>query len=62
MCEAKVYLERSGQRELVMEDAATIRPVSGGVELVGLFGEKRVVKGRLDRIELVEHSVTVKAD
>ena len=57
MCEAKVFLETSGERQLVMEDVVTIRPVDAGLELVDLFGEQKSVSASIKEIKLLEHVV-----
>ena len=57
MCEAKVFLETSGERQLVMEDVVTIRPVDARLELVDLFGEQKSVSASIKEVKLLEHVV-----
>ncbi len=57
MCEAKVYLERDGNKELIMEDVVSIAPVADGLDLIDIFGEKKPVAARIKQIKLLEHEV-----
>ena len=57
MCEAKVYLETEGGRELVMDDVVTIRPTAQGLRLIDLFGEEKSVAAGIKELKLLDHVV-----
>ncbi|MBE9565987.1 MAG: CooT family nickel-binding protein [Proteobacteria bacterium] len=57
MCESKVYLAMEEAEELVMEDVTSIRPEGQGYRLVSLFGEDKLVRGRIREINLLKHRV-----
>ena len=57
MCESKVYLATEEAEELVMEDVTSIRPEGQGYRLVSLFGEDKLVRGRIREINLLKHRV-----
>jgi len=57
MCESKVYLATEEAEELVMEDVTSIRPEGQGYRLVSLFGEDKLVRGRIREIDLLKHRV-----
>lgn len=57
MCEAKVYMETSGERKLLMGDVVTIKPAPRGLSLVDLFGEEKSVEASIKEIKLLEHVV-----
>ena len=59
MCEAKVFLEKNGERELVMGDVVSITPTSEGVELVDLFGERKPVAAQIKEMKLLEHIIVL---
>jgi len=59
MCEAKVYLESKGVRELVMEDVVTITPAARNLQLVDLFGEQKSLSASIKEIKLLEHVVVL---
>jgi predicted RNA-binding protein len=58
MCEANAYLYREGKEELVLDAVNILEPVEeGGYRLVNIFGEQRIVAGRIKRMNLVEHRI-----
>lgn len=57
MCEAKVYMETGGERQLLMGDVVTIKPAVRGLSLVDLFGEEKSVEASIKEIKLLEHVV-----
>jgi len=57
MCEARVYLEKKGEKEEVMENVVSIKPEGDGLLLVDLFGERKFVKAALKEVKLLEHQV-----
>lgn len=60
MCEASVYLVRQGQEELLMEKVDRIIPgEDGSIFMESIFGERKVVQGRIREMELVHHRVVL---
>jgi predicted RNA-binding protein len=58
MCEANAYLYKDGQEELLLEAVDVIEPEEdGSFRMISIFGEQRVVKGRIKIINLVSHRV-----
>lgn len=58
MCEANAYIEKEGREELVLESVDLVEPQADGVFLlVDIFGQQKTVKGRLKRMNLVEHRI-----
>lgn len=60
MCLGKVYQAKGGD-EPVLEDIAHLRLEGDQVELVTLFGEKRVLQGRLCEIDFVKSRIIVES-
>lgn len=62
MCESKVFLEREGKRELLLEDVASV--VRQGEEWVvtSIFGEKRSVRAALAELRLLEHEIIFRSE
>ena len=54
---ATVYVERNGEKEEVMQDVGWIKPEAGGVRLIGLMGESRLVQARIKDINLMSSSI-----
>lgn len=60
MCEADVYMLRQGQEELLMEKVDRIVPgEDGNIFMENVFGERKVIRGRIREMELVHHRVVV---
>ena len=58
MCEANVYLNRSGNEELLMERVDRIIPGENNlIVLESIFGERKMVKARIREMELVHHRI-----
>jgi uncharacterized GH25 family protein/predicted RNA-binding protein len=58
MCESNVYLNKNGQEELLMESVDRIIPAEdGSIFLESIFGERKIVKGRIREMELVHHRI-----
>lgn len=57
MCEAKAYLLREGQEELVLESVDVLEDREEGVHIVNLFGEERFLKARVKSLSLVDHKI-----
>lgn len=58
MCEANAYLVKDGEEHLVMESVDTVAPDGPeGWLLVNIFGEQRIVTGRIRGMNLVDHKI-----
>jgi predicted RNA-binding protein len=58
MCEANAYLMEGDKEELVMESVDLIEPEGTDMwRLVDIFGEQRTLRGRIRRMELVDHKI-----
>ena len=58
MCEASAFLFRNDQEELILESVDEVLP-EGDREfrLVNIFGEQKIIKGRLKSMNLVNHKI-----
>ena len=61
MCQTAVYLVRVGKEELLLQDVVNITPEGATLKLVNLFGEEKVVEGRIRQIDLLSHRITIHA-
>jgi predicted RNA-binding protein len=58
MCEANAYLIREGRQELLMESVDIVEPEGAGAwRLVGIFGDQKIVRGRIKGLNLVDHKI-----
>ncbi len=60
MCEAAAYVLRNGQEELLLPDVDLIEPEGDGLRLVNIFGEQKVIKGNIERVNLINHKIILK--
>lgn len=58
MCEANAYLYKDGKDELILEAVDVLEPhEEGGFRLVSIFGDQRIVRGKIRRMNLVDHRI-----
>ncbi|MBA7668399.1 hypothetical protein ES703_76509 [subsurface metagenome] len=57
MCLSKAYVKRNGDRELLLEDVASIEIEDNKLLFKTLFGEQRAVKASIRQIDFVTHSI-----
>ena len=58
MCEANAFLFKEGKEELLLEGVDILQPEEGGqYRLVSIFGEQKIIKGKLKGMNLVNHKI-----
>jgi predicted RNA-binding protein len=58
MCEANAYMVKNGEEILLMKSVDVVEPEPDGTfRLVGIFGDQVTVKGRIRRLNLVDHRI-----
>ncbi len=57
MCEAAAYVLKNGRAELVLQDVDVIEPDGDSLRLVNIFGEQKIMKARIQSLNLVNHKV-----
>lgn len=57
MCEARVYLEKEGSREEIMENVVSIKSEGEKLLLIDLFGERKYINATLKEVKLLDHQV-----
>ena len=59
MCEANAYYIKDGKEELLMESVDIVEPEEsdGTYRLVSIFGEQKIVRGRIKLMNLVDHRI-----
>jgi predicted RNA-binding protein len=62
MCEADAYLIKDGQEELLMKAVDVIEPDDDqAYRIVDIFGEQKIVRGRIKGMQLVDHKILFEA-
>ena len=59
MCQARVFLERDGKRELVAQDVIHLEESGEGVSLSTFFDEPVSVRAHVVSIDFLKHTVTL---
>lgn len=58
MCEANAYVVKNDKEQLVMESVEIIEPESADTwRLVSIFGDQKLIKGRIQEMNLVNHKI-----
>ena len=58
MCEANVYLvDETGNEELILDSVDKVIPGDDGITLENIYSERKTIKARIKRMELVEHRI-----
>ena len=60
MCEATAYILKNGQEELFLSEVDIIEPEGDGLRLVSIFGEQKVVRADIYRLNLVNHKIILR--
>jgi predicted RNA-binding protein len=59
MCEASAFIIKEGQEQLFMEAVNIVDPEGeNSWRLVDIFGDQKMLKGRLKGMNLVNHRIT----
>jgi predicted RNA-binding protein len=58
MCEANAYFLRGDKEELILKAVDGVIPQpDGSFKLIDIFGSQKIIKGRLKKMELVDHRI-----
>jgi predicted RNA-binding protein len=62
MCEANAYFYKNGKEEMVLESVDVVEPEEqSGFRLVSIYGDQKIIKGRLKIMNLVNHKIVFEA-
>lgn len=59
MCEANAYLLKDGKEELILEAVDKVENDEGRLKIENIFGEQKVIEGRIHSMSLVEHRILI---
>ena len=58
MCEANAYLVKDGEETLILESVDLVEPEDSHTwRLINIFGEQKMIKGRIKTMNLVHHRI-----
>ena len=61
MCQSSAYMDKNGEKELVMEDVELFEASEDNVRLVNIFGEEKNIKARIKNLYLVDHKIILES-
>jgi predicted RNA-binding protein len=59
MCESTVFIEKGGERELLMDDVVQVAVDGETIKVTGILGETKDVKGRIAEINLMKNTIVI---
>jgi predicted RNA-binding protein len=59
MCEANAYFLKEGKEELILEAVDKVENDGGRIKIENIFGEQKVVLGRIRSMSLVDHKILI---
>jgi predicted RNA-binding protein len=62
MCQTVAYIVEEGKEVAVLQDVVSVVPMEGGIRMVNLFGEEKVIRGRIRQIDLLTHRILIQPD
>ncbi|EGO64658.1 CooT family nickel-binding protein [Acetonema longum] len=62
MCESNAYLYENGKEKLIMEDVLYVVPTGTEVHLRNIFGQQKIVKGKIKELLLVDHRIILEGN
>jgi len=57
MCLSKAYIEKNGDKELLLEEIASVKIEDNKLLFKTLFGEQKEVKASISQIDFMTHSI-----
>lgn len=63
MCEANLYmLNKDGEEELLLEAVDKLIPREDGILLENIFSQRKIVKGKIKEMKLVDHKIIIEKE
>ena len=61
MCESTAYILKDGKQEVLLENVEVLENRDGKIRVVDLFGEEKIVKGRIISLSLLDHKIMIES-
>jgi len=59
MCLSKAYVERNGERGLLLEEVTSLEVKDNKILLKTLFGEQKKIEASIKEIDFLNHSIVL---
>nr|6FAN_A Chain A, CooT [Carboxydothermus hydrogenoformans Z-2901]6FAN_B Chain B, CooT [Carboxydothermus hydrogenoformans Z-2901]6FAN_C Chain C, CooT [Carboxydothermus hydrogenoformans Z-2901]6FAN_D Chain D, CooT [Carboxydothermus hydrogenoformans Z-2901]6FAN_E Chain E, CooT [Carboxydothermus hydrogenoformans Z-2901]6FAN_F Chain F, CooT [Carboxydothermus hydrogenoformans Z-2901] len=61
-CEASAFIVNGDKEELFLERVDKLIPTEEGLLLENIFGQRKVIKAKIKRLELVDHRILLERE
>jgi len=61
MCLSTAYFDRQDERELLLEEVASVKVEDGRLQLRTLFGEQKEVRAKIKEIDFLSHNMLLES-
>jgi predicted RNA-binding protein len=59
MCQTTAYVIEGDTEVLLLQDVISVHPENGTLRMINLFGEEKIVPGRIKQIDLLAHKILI---
>ena len=59
MCQTTAYVLEGDKEVLLLQDVISIKPEEGDLRMINLFGEEKIISGRIKQIDLLAHKILI---
>jgi len=59
MCQTTAYMIEDDREVLLLQDVISIRPENEYLRMINLFGEEKIIPGRIKQIDLLAHKILI---
>ncbi len=59
MCQTTAYVIEGDREVMLLQDVISIKPEDGALRMINLFGEEKIVSGRIKQIDLLAHKILI---
>ena len=59
MCQTTAYALEGGKEVMLLQDVISIKPENGSLRMVNLFGEEKIIPGKIKQIDLLAHKILI---
>ena len=59
MCQTTAYVIEDDREVMLFQDVISIRPENGALRMVNLFGEEKIIPGKIKQIDLLAHKILI---
>ena len=59
MCQTTAYMIEDDREVLLLQDVISIKPENESLRMINLFGEEKIIPGRIKQIDLLAHKILI---